>query len=146
MTSPRLLVSYFITCFSNNASFNDATFVLSYMDKIKNSPLPDPTVSVGVKSFSDKRVNPVYDGNDTLLYNRIVETRISFNIYVPTKSNGLIALDIFNRISNYLMEQEENYDVKGVGCGEIVYMRDESALLLETWVDIERLIIEETTA
>lgn len=146
MTSPRLLVSYFITRFSNNASFNDATFVLSYMDKIKNSPLPDPTISVGVKSFSDKRVNPVYDGNDTLLYNRIVETRISFNIYVPTKSNGLIALDIFNRISNYLMEQEENYDVKGVGCGEIVYMRDESALLLETWVDIERLIIEETTA
>ncbi|MBR2152343.1 MAG: hypothetical protein IJ944_03550 [Clostridia bacterium] len=144
MTGPCLMINYFVSRFSNNSSFNDASFVVSYTDKVKNSPLPDPTVSVGVKSFTDQRVSPVYAEDDTtLLYNRIAKTRMCFNIYVPVRTKGLTAFDIFFRMCKYLMEEEKSFVVKGVGCTEIKFSRDEGALLLETWADVEETCIEQ---
>ncbi len=144
MTSPCLIINYYVSRFSNDNSFKDVSFVVSYTDKIKNSPLPDPTVSVGIKRFSDQRVSPVYDKDKTtLLYNRVREARMCFNIYVPVKTKGLTAFDIFHRMSLYLLNDKNGYNIKGVGCGEIKFSRDEGALLLETWADIEETIIEQ---
>ena len=144
MTGPCLMINYFVSRFSNSTKFNDVSFVISYTDKIKNSPLPDPTVSVGVNSFTDQRVSPVYaEDGTTLLYNRIAKTRMCFNIYVPVKTLGLTAFDIFFRINKYLMEEEKSYVIKNVGCGEIKFSRDEGALVLETFADIEETWIEQ---
>ena len=144
MTGPCLMINYFVSRFSNNDSFKDVSFVISYTDKIKNSPLPDPTVSVGVTSYSDQRVNPVYaDDGITLLYNRIAKTRMCFNIYVPVKTKGLTAFDIFYRMNKYLMETEKSFVITGVGCSEIKFSRDEGALLLKTWADVEETAIDQ---
>ncbi len=144
MTGPCLMINYFASRFSNSSDFKDVSFVLSYTDMVKNSPLPDPTVSVGVTKFTDQRVPPVYaDDDTTLLYNRIAKTRMCFNIYVPVKTMGLTAFDIFYRMCNYLMEEERSFVVTGVGCNEIKFSRDEGALLLKTWADVEETCIEQ---
>lgn len=146
MTNPCLLVNYFVSHFSNNSSFSDVSFVVGYTDQVKNSPLPDPTVSVGVDGYTDQRCSPVYDDDDVLLYNRLSKTRIAFNIYVPVKTKGISALDIFYRLSDKLMSNDLSFSVKGVGCDEIKFVRDEGALLLKSWADIEEFCIDEETS
>lgn len=144
MINPSILSNYFVSYFVNNELFEDITFVAGYTDMIKNSPLPEPTVAMGIERFEDRMVSPVYDLDGTvLLYNRVCEVKMTFNIYVPVRTKGMNTLSIFNRIASELMEKNHSFPVCEVGCGNIKFARDEGALILEAWAIIKDTSIYE---
>ena len=62
--------------FSSKTSFSDVKFVTEFPKGKKSQPLARPTVSIGIESITDKKVDGVYDkdpknNEDAKMYNEI---------------------------------------------------------------------------
>ena len=112
--------------FSTKTSFSDIKFVTEFPKMKKSQPLARPTVSVGIESITDKKVDGVYDKSNppVLLYNRIAVMKIQFFIHVPQSHAGVECYDIATRIAAALLESNFNYNFDQLDCDSIKYDRD----------------------
>lgn len=122
-------------------AFSDIVFEPIHTAKNKPFPLVVPMVAVGCDRFTEEKgevySKPDANGNTQLLYNRATDIRISFDVVVSQSMNGAMCYYYFNRVANYLMENDDLYNYVGAGCGNVKYQRDLGGNILHGWVDIQ---------
>lgn len=136
----NIILNTIKTFLASRTSLSDIHFVYGFPGVTKAAPLTRPSVAVGVTKMQESKVDPVYSATDStqLLYNRVADVRVRFDIYVPQTEDGFDCYEIFSRLGDQLLDAEASFTFVTAGCGDLKYKRDEGAFLLTAWIDIEQ--------
>lgn len=117
----------------NSDKFPDITFVVSYENEIKPTPVDKPIVAISAKgcSIGEKLSQTLETGEIVETNKREVNTSISIDFYMPYSMGGLEGNKIFDKVVKFLI-YEKNHNIKTVKCSEADYDKSCQAIVLRS--------------
>lgn len=128
-------------------SLNDARIIGVFPSQIRENPIQNTIVSVGVGSVEiASSCMDNYYGQDAItnnpIYGKIADVTLCLNICTPPQKSEMATV-IFEQITTFLLFENRAFDTQKISAGTLYFERSLNAFILEARVNLQLLIREE---